>query len=70
MEKILKSLGFRAFRCQVETCYWRGLLNQNPLGARFKELFQDNLKFILTIIGVILLTLLFYLFVAWQLDIF
>ncbi|RJR33126.1 MAG: hypothetical protein C4567_17210 [Deltaproteobacteria bacterium] len=66
-EKFLKIFGLRAFRCPMETCNWRGLLNPNPLGEKLRGFIKDNFKFFLIIVGVILLILLIFILSAWLL---
>jgi hypothetical protein len=67
-EKFLKIFGLRAFRCQVETCHWRGLLNPDPLGEKLRGFIKDNFKFLLIMAGVALVILLFFLLTAWLIS--
>jgi hypothetical protein len=58
-EKLLKSLGFKAFRCGEELCNWRGLLK---IGSEKEIAFLKVCKGLLIFMVVLLLTFLAFVF--------
>lgn len=62
-EKLLKFLGFKAFRCREELCDWRGLLKIGLRGENDSGLLKKCKPALICLIMLLLSFLMFVLFI-------